>query len=512
MNGNVIPDYELANKLNNPDTDPQDTELLDFNTDNYNIFKTLQESLISNNHSIIQQTIVTQAKLDSIKQFAKLPELQEEIKAFLLIVVTDSQASYSFDYVSKRIVEMGKSSGDMLSTYRPKSFLKQGIIQGTLIEETLKDYSQIEEDTITTQDELCTVKFLGVSDLLRVEQKLLCYEPGEIAHIENIMSGEERKRSTRRLNIRETENISEIEKETVDERDLQTTERFEMESESSKTASQSTNLDVGLNVVGDFGIVDVSLNTNFSMANSSTESRKNASRFAKEVVEKTKKKVSEKTKTTSRIRILEEFEEKNEHNFKNETENHTVGVYRWLDKIYQAKLLNYGLRSFVQFMVPEPASFYIQNMMNAKKPGEDILKPIAPDDKYYWKYQGTSPLNSFSDLNRFNYQVWAAYYDASGLTAPPEEVLSKTVAETFTIESDTTRKSGVIKTVVADEGYFISDVWLNGHLVEPVSGKGCYININMGHAFHTQEWGSAPSFKRTHVVDPWLNETNFEIG
>ena len=54
-----------------------------------------------------------------------------------------------------------------------------------------------------------------------------------------------------------------------------------------------------------------------------------------------------------------ETEEVNTHGFDNtEGTEHAVGVYRWLDKLYQGQVKNYGKRLMFEMVVPEPAAFH----------------------------------------------------------------------------------------------------------------------------------------------------------
>ena len=68
-----------------------------------------------------------------------------------------------------------------------------------------------------------TIKPVGVGDLLIVRQQLKSYQGGEVGHIENILLGEFKKRST--LRRRETEETVTVEDEITktEERDTQTT-------------------------------------------------------------------------------------------------------------------------------------------------------------------------------------------------------------------------------------------------------------------------------------------------
>ena len=67
----------------------------------------------------------------------------------------------------------------------------------------------------------------------------------------------------------------------------------------------------------------------------------------------------QKTTKKRTSRILREFEENNKHGYDNrQGESHVTGVYRWVDKIYKNRLVNYGKRLMYEFNVPEPSRFF----------------------------------------------------------------------------------------------------------------------------------------------------------
>src|SRR5690606_38166979 len=79
------------------------------------------------------------------------------------------------------------------------------------------------------------VRIAGIGDLIVVRESHKRYEAEEIAHIENILPLEERVRQHR--SVRTTESIfeQETQQESESERDLRTSDRFELQSESERT-------------------------------------------------------------------------------------------------------------------------------------------------------------------------------------------------------------------------------------------------------------------------------------
>lgn len=92
----------------------------------------------------------------------------------------------------------------------------------------------------------------GIADLLVIKQQLKAYEGTDIAHIENVLKGETKERE--HIRRRETEELlfQETEITTSEERELESTSRFEMSRETSETIKQDSSLKAGLSVSGKY--------------------------------------------------------------------------------------------------------------------------------------------------------------------------------------------------------------------------------------------------------------------
>ena len=101
------------------------------------------------------------------------------------------------------------------------------------------------------------IRPLGIGDLKVVKQSLHRYVAGEVAHIENVLEGENKERKHRRLD--RTEETFTIEIETVEEteRDTQTTDRFELKKETEKTITEDMSVDAGITVSASYGPVEL---------------------------------------------------------------------------------------------------------------------------------------------------------------------------------------------------------------------------------------------------------------
>jgi hypothetical protein len=279
----------------------------------------------------------------------------------------------------------------------------------------------------------CMITPLGVADFRRVEQELCCYEPGEVAHVENVLIGESRERTTRRL--RRTEELISLvtEEETTTEKDNQTTDRFELQKETNKQVEFDLSLELGVQVAGSYGPVSITADTNFSTSLSTSESDRQATTYANEVTTRALERLRTNVREERTTRTIEEFEETNRHGYDNTGGNaHIVGLYRWLDKVYEAKVVNYGKRMMLEFMIPEPAAFHLLAMTEPSvESGVTLEKPIDPRSSEISSL-GLSPLTNHELITEFNYYLYSAAYGAR-VDSPPASV--STVSKAYNREA-----------------------------------------------------------------------------
>ena len=254
------------------------------------------------------------------------------------------------------------------------------------------------------------LRAVGVADLLVVKQQIKRYEAGEIAHIENILDGEAKVRTHRQLN-RTEEVISTLrEQEHEKEAELQTTERFELNRETSLTQKTDEKTGFGLSLSGKYG-PSVEFDSKLDVSDQTTEenSAKSSVNYAKDVVERSKERIVERVREERRLTILREIEELNEHRLTNESGEHIAGIYQFVDKIYESQVFNYGLREMFDFMIPEPAS-YLWHLEKMPQPDPEL--PIPPI-----RLEVEAP--DANHIDEGNYLRLGARYGAKGLKAPP---------------------------------------------------------------------------------------------
>jgi hypothetical protein len=247
-------------------------------------------------------------------------------------------------------------------------------------------FQKNEEGDKNNKTELFGVNRLGIGVFRKVEQEVCCYVPGEVSHIENILAREYKERQTRNLLSTETTTEDTTEIETESQSDTVSTTRNELNSEIANVLASENSYGIGASLGVSSTIGNTTVNADgsfdFSNSNSASESDTQASTYAQDITNTAMDRILQKTSTKRTTKILQEYEENIRHGFDNrEGVQHVTGVYRWIDIIYNNKLINYGKRLMVEFLIPEPARFYKMaddDKKKKKKDDEKLVKPTEP--------------------------------------------------------------------------------------------------------------------------------------
>ena len=284
-------------------------------------------------------------------------------------------------------------------------------------------------DLVANPPPLFGVNKVGVLDFHRVEQELYCFEASEPSHIENLMGREHKERMTRSFTLTEVETQTSSENSFERQADQQTTDRAEMQKTVQEVMQQdsSRNINVNAGVSGGFGnSVQMFANTAITFANSTSreESRSEALTYAQEITSRVAEKIVSKSTSSRRTLQQHEFEDVSRRGLDNrEGAEAVVSIYRWLDKVYQNKLVNYGRRCVVEWMIPDPGRGFI-----------DAQKAAVPEDDFT-KRPPKRPrrigLRGAASVTRRNYRRFAKAYGVEDLPPPPAKFihLSKSYAE-----------------------------------------------------------------------------------
>ncbi|MEO8548898.1 MAG: hypothetical protein ABI678_02970 [Kofleriaceae bacterium] len=263
-----------------------------------------------------------------------------------------------------------------------------------------------------------TITSVGMSDLLVVKQQLKRYERTDIAHIENVMKSESMKRehvtstTTEEFSLTQTKSTSET------EQDLESTDRFEMSRQVTTTLNEAASMQAGLTMSGSYGpSVNFTSSVQGSVQVQKSEATTQATKYSQDVTQKTAKKVSEEVMQQHSLKVTTNVTDTATHGFDNTIgTGHVVGIYQWLDKIYEAQVFNYGLRALFDFMVSEPAAVAIAAMKGQFAQATELRKPsdftITP-----------------AMIDETNYAGYLLEWEASGANPPPDPYV--TVTKTF---------------------------------------------------------------------------------
>lgn len=254
-----------------------------------------------------------------------------------------------------------------------------------------------------------------VGELDLVRQRFVRYETTEIAHIENVLPGESHHRDFTRASTSETETTVSETRMQSQELDLQSTQRFDLKS--AMTESSHLGVEAGVSVSASYGgTVEVEAGTQFSA--SQDKATEAATTFARESTSRAVNRIESQVSEEKRTRITLSTHELTHHGVDNSKGDvPTRGVYRWLNKVYEAQTINYGLRNLYDVYVPEPAALYrhVQRQAGVRHEGVTIDEPLPPAVEVNGVRRPLEP----TDLDEIRYTTFVAQYGATNVPVPP---------------------------------------------------------------------------------------------
>lgn len=289
------------------------------------------------------------------------------------------------------------------------------------------------------------VRAIGWGDLIVARERLVGYEAQEIAHIENILPGEDKLRKHIRSQTIEQVNETTTLTEDTSERDLQTTDRHELQNQVSQVVDEKFSVKAGVNTSGRYGLTSVNTSLDAAFDRSNSESRSATTEVAQEIVAKTVEKTFQSVRELRRTTVTDKISEINRHRLSNLSVNGEIrpsisGVYCWVEKIHEVSLRHYGTRLMVEFHIPEPGLSLFALAQTARV---TVPKP-APLE--------IGPL----DIEPTNYLCIAKAYGAVGVESPPAPFIE--VGYTWRSEPDEaadgdTAEDSIAATIPIPDGY-----------------------------------------------------------
>ena len=356
----------------------------------------------------------------SISFFTLKPEvssqLSEETQQALVEMSLDA-TEVPFDQVVSRFMDELNKNLRTIARLEPERPGEVAVLIGTSLFTLPTDsFGLIEDNTASIPITHASIRPAGVADLLIVKQQLKGYEAREIAHVENVLKGETKEREHRRATTTEEFFFTESETTSEEENELQSTERFELKNQVEDVVKQDRKLEAGVNVTARYGFaLEVQGYAKGAISNSRQKSTQRASKYAVEVTSRAVSKIAERVKEQYTLRTTQEIEETNHHELHAEND-HVVGMYQWIEKVYEAQVFNYGRRTMYDFIIPEPAIFVIEALKQDYAKATNIEKPKELD-LHPWQ------------LSIRNYINYVKEYDVTDVDLPPEEFI--TVSHVF---------------------------------------------------------------------------------
>lgn len=248
-----------------------------------------------------------------------------------------------------------------------------------------------------------------IGELFIVKDEIVCYEPGEISYIENVMQTEIRERTHRHLQREETYSEQEEETSTYEERDLQVEETSTLHKEVDKIVEQ----DIGVNAGAQYANKKPGMRFSAYLNASYKQARKDAKRIvqseSKNVIDRAISRVEKKIRKFSSVKLLNEIEETNRHVFggTNGAPMDLSRQYYFVNQVRKAQVYSYGYRMMIDINLPEPAALY-KSLLEA---GFDMKRPVKP-------------CINIEEISTEDYLEYVQCYGFLDLEMPPKESIT----------------------------------------------------------------------------------------
>jgi hypothetical protein len=366
-------------------------------------------------HNSLKQDIETSKKAGIKIEFKlpatpTLPKFMAKLKA--------SNSSEALQMINERIINQELEVARSITT-------RQIGPDGKLLyddENLIGNHVEVDEEngnSIVVLHKDCNLRFpFKIADLKTVDLKAVGYVPNEIAHIHNVQGGEKHSKTTRRLKKIESFESFMSENEVFRETDTQSTEKFSIEKEAAAVKEEEMSINVNAGVRSNFGTVKASLDAGFAYNQSQQNSNSTSEQYARETVQKIVDRVSNRVRIERSMKTIEEFEETVEHIVDNsDSQAPKSYVYRWLTKIVQGTLTNYGKRLIFNIDLAHPSAEYLKQYLVSPENKAEI-----PDDPRGFK-EDKSPVLLPNLITRNNYIELGNKYKVMLPEPKPEKII-----------------------------------------------------------------------------------------
>lgn len=259
----------------------------------------------------------------------------------------------------------------------------------------------------------------SIGDLQMVRQRFVRYSPGEVAYIENVMRGEKKE-----ISRRKTHRVEERrESATCDDEMLENSagdKRGNLLEEIRKTIAEKKITQSYDNFDASYGPpTQATLSGSWVRQTDARPDADDITRFARDILNQSISRVARKVSVVRSSSVLDESEEIANSVIDNSGGEHNlICVFRWLNRVFEARVVNYGSRLILEFMLAEPAARFIHHEIIVD--GFPLPRPPLPEK---------IGITSYQSITAENYAEFAACYRVTDITPPPP--LTKFVCATL---------------------------------------------------------------------------------
>jgi hypothetical protein len=262
----------------------------------------------------------------------------------------------------------------------------------------------------------------AVGDLQLVKQRLRGYALGEIAYVQSVMAGERRttvqRRKSRLLRTvartasdeqssgSGTLSLTDEVRSTIE--DAVTTATFTNFSTTygpPATSSDDTDTDAPSTVINGVWTLERA-----PKVGPNKRPLDEASRYARNLLERAVQRVANKVVEARVTEALREEEETTTSELDNTSGTAgRRGIFRWLNEIHEAFVINYGSRLVLEILLGAPGSAYLRDEIDLPRSAFPPVPPVSLG------------ITSYSDVTRELFPLLAARYPGEALSLPPPD-------------------------------------------------------------------------------------------
>lgn len=249
-------------------------------------------------------------------------------------------------------------------------------------------------------------------DLKVVRDVWYCYVAGEIAHIENVLKGELKKRSEHQFDETEVTDTRDDSSLQVHEDQSDKTERSSFKEDVRRELQLSVAVHAQVDVSGSYGTLQFAAHAGAELQLGYAQTENRATEQSREVVERVTNRQEERVRKIRTERTLRRSEERNTHEINNVPgAGNVVGVYRWVDKITRLREFTYPHRYVFEFQLAEPGARL--RWLQDNRPPAITQTPEPPFLTFNGKKDGTPVSPEL--INIGNYLELAGLFHATGM-------------------------------------------------------------------------------------------------